>query len=276
MWKVVHVFKVQRFNWGKCVFKSIDIRLVVLATVAAASVACSKTEYVYQTTGGNQGQSNQDYINIPSGVWMDGVNDINYYPTLDGLVIRAGDSSGKNVSIGGFNGTGTGNKAFLGLMEYSGKLVSEIESIEVEARQDRNSPASYLNLLIDCDGDGTWTSGTDAIVVVDSDVNSLPTQTFEFGSTFRRISFSATDSAFKAVDARCGMPAQFESTRAPLSQLPPTARLINASTGDLGMPRATVMPAIMLVMNTSSEKALKQMTVREIKVNDKSFRFVQD
>lgn len=263
---------------GEDVFKSFDVRKLVLATLALASVACSKTEYVYQTNPNtNEGQSSNGSAYIPPGVWLDGVNAVNFYSTSEGLVIKTDNTTNLNTFAGGFNGQGTGNKAYVGLTEFNGMRISDIETIEVEARQDRGTSLAFLNLQVDCNGDGIYDSANDGIIVVDSDASSDVSLSFDFPMTsFRRISFSADQPLFKSVNGSCGLPEHLQSKRVSLSALPASARLFNGSTGDFGMPRDTVMPSVLFVMNDSNQKQAKQVTLRELKLNDKSFRFHQD
>lgn len=253
-------------------------RFLMLATLSTLTAACANdTTTVYQTApGGNQAQTTNGSLNIPSGIWLDSVNFVTFYQSDDGLVARTEDSSGKTVSVGGFNGGGTGNKAYIGVNDFGGSLVSDIKVIEIEARQDRGTPLAFINIQVDCNGDGAWDATNDGIIVIDSDSTSDVSLTFDFAATFRRLSFSADQPLFKSVNGACGMPKHLESTRAPLSRLPATARLFNGATTDGGMPRNTVMPAIMLVLNDSNQRASKQVTIREMKVNDRSYRFVKN
>jgi hypothetical protein len=253
--------------------------LAGLSTLSAFSVACTAdVTNVYQTAAGaNQAQGVSGDKGVPAGVWLDSVNAVSFYPSAAGLVVRSDDTSRFVGTPGGFNGGGVGNKAYVGLTEFNEFPVSSLRVIEIEARQDRGTPLAFMNLQVDCDGNGIWESSKDAIVVIDSDANTDVSLSFDFTSTFKRISFAADKPLFKAVTPlgteKCGLPPHLGTERRALTSVPATARLFNGKTGDGGMPNDTFMPSIMFVMNDSNQRAAKQVTIRELKVNDKSFRF---
>ena len=217
---------------------------------------------------------------MPAGVWLDGVNRIRFYTTNDGLVIHADDTSAlvPATPTGAFNGGGTGNKALVGLNEYDGRLVSEISGISVTAKQDRNSSFFYLNMQVDCDGDGVWNSALDGIVVVDSD--SLADFLLPADGSSVAIDINSGSNVFKMVGGpkpSCGnIPPHIgpgSGSPAPLTDLPATARFFNGDTGDGGMPRDLEMAAILFVMNDSAIKVARTMTIGSITIGTDDYMF---
>jgi hypothetical protein len=231
-----------------------------------------------QGPAGDQGAAGGS--GVPDGVWLDGVNRIRFYTTNDGVVIHADDTSAlaPATPTGAFNGGGTGNKALVGLNGYDGRLVSEISEISVTAKQDRNSSFFYMNMQVDCDGDGAWDPALDGIVVVDSD--SLADFLLPADGSFTTIDINPGDSIFKMVGgpkASCGnLPPHIgpgSGSPVPLTDLPATALLFNGDIGDGGMPRDLEMAAILFVMNDSATKVARTMTIESITVNADDYPF---
>ena len=211
---------------------------------------------------------------LPAGVWLDGVNEIDFFSTAGGLMMQAADTTAAGTLPGAFNGAGTGNKALLGLSEYDGMLAGDLASISVTARQDRGVSFFYFNMQVDCDGDDAWTA-SDGIVVVDSD--SLAGFALPADGSFVTIRLDPADAVFKMVGGpkpSCGnLPSHLGAASSPLTDLPGTAELWNGSTGDGGMPRATPMAAILFVMGDSVDQNFRAMTIQSIDVNGDGYSF---
>jgi hypothetical protein len=213
-------------------------------------------------------------LNVPAGVWLDGVNRVMFYSSAGGLMIQAEDTTGVPNDAGAFNGGGIGNKAFVGLHDYDGMLVSDISSIKITARQSRGTSYFYLNLQVDCDGNGVW-DASDGIVVADFTTVAGLTLTDTFAST----TILPTDAAFKMVGgpkASCGnLPSHGGVVGVPLTDLPATAVLWNGSTGDGGMPRDTDMASVLFVMGDSTTEQQRTMTLQSVSINGDEYVFGQ-
>lgn len=213
-------------------------------------------------------------LNVPSGVWLDGVNRVMFYASSDGLAIQAEDTTVATNDAGAFNGGGLGNKAFVGLYDYDATLVSDLVSIKFTARQDRGTSYFYLNMQVDCDGNGVW-DASDGIVVADFSTVAGLTLTDSFVTT----TILPTDAAFKMVGgpkASCGnLPSHLGLVGVLLTDLPGTAVLWNGSTGDGGMPRDTDMASILFVMGDSTTEQQRTMTMQSIVINDDEYVFGQ-
>jgi|GEM_PF-3199857 len=212
---------------------------------------------------------------LPAGVWLDGVNEIDFFSTADGLMMQAADTTAAGILPGAFNGAGTGNKALLGLSDYDGMPVSDLSAISVTARQDRGGSFFYFNMQVDCDGDGAWTAA-DGIVVVDSDTVAefaLPAD-----GSLVTIDLDPTDAVFKMVGgpkASCGnLPSHLGGAAgSPLTDMPAAAELWNGSTGDGGMPRSSPMAAILFVMGDSANQNFRAMTIQSVDINGDGYEF---
>lgn len=212
---------------------------------------------------------------IPSGVWLDGVNRIEFFSSAEGLVMQSYDTTAAGILAGAFNGGGTGNKALVGFNQYDDMLVSDITNISVTARLDRGGSFFYFNMQVDCDGDGAFNAATDGIVVVDSDtVADLALVT----GAVTTIDLDPSDAVFKMVGgpkASCGnIPSHLGGAAgSPLTDLPGTAELWNGSTVDGGMPRDTELAAMLFVMGDSANQQARTMTIDSITVNGDEYSF---
>lgn len=212
---------------------------------------------------------------IPAGIWLNGVNYIDFFSSSDGLIMQAADTTAAGTSPGAFNGPGRGNKALVGVADYDDILVSDIASISVTARLDRGSSIFYFNMQVDCDGDGIFNEANDGIVVVDSD--SLADFNLTQG-VFTTIDLDPADNVFKMVGgpkASCGnLPSHLGgAVGSPLTDMPATATLWNGSTGDDGMPRDTELAAILFVMGDSQDREFRSVTIESISVNGDDYIF---
>ena len=226
---------------------------------------------------GEAGEDGRDGANtaIPAGVWLDGVNRIEFFSSAEGLVMQAADTTAAGILAGAFNGAGTGNKALIGLNQYNDMRASDITDISVTARRDRGSSFFYFNMQVDCDGDGAFNAANDGIVVVDSDtVADFALAT----GVMTTIDLDPADAVFKMVGgpkAGCGnLPSHLGgAVGSPLTDLPATARLWNGSTGDNGMPRDTELAAVLFVMGDSANQQARTMTVESIILNGDEYSF---
>ena len=211
---------------------------------------------------------------IPAGVWLDGVNRIMFYASSEGIMIQAEDTTGATNDAGAFNGGGRGNKAFVGLYDYEGTLTSDITSLYLNARQDRGTSFFYINMQVDCDGNGVWTAD-DGIVVVDFDLVAGLNLTDAFATT----TITPDQPVFKMVGgpkATCGnLPSHLGAIGVPLTDLPATAVIWNGSTGDGGMPRDTDMAGVLFVMGDSGAEQQRTMTIKSVSVNSDEYVFGQ-
>lgn len=212
---------------------------------------------------------------IPAGIWLDGVNRIEFFSSEEGLVMQSYDTTAAGILAGAFNGAGTGNKALIGLNQYNDMRASDITGISVTARRDRGSSFFYFNMQVDCDGDGAFNAASDGIVVVDSGtVADLALAT----GVMTTIDIDPADAVFKMVGgpkAGCGnLPSHLGGAAgSPLTDLPATARLWNGSTGDGGMPRDTELAAVLFVMGDSANQQARTMTVESINFDGDEYSF---
>lgn len=179
--------------------------------------------------------------------------------------------------VGAFNGSGTGNKLFLGFSGFAGTSPLALSAIILRARSDRGSAQLYLNLQVDCDGDGVFDPSVDGIIAVDSGM--VPA--LALGATFTDITILASDPVFTIVGGglfpngqpKCGLYSHLGNEGRPLTDLPPTAILWDGSTGDNGMPKNKVMPSVLWVLGDSSNLQDRAVTVASASFGPASYVF---
>lgn len=213
----------------------------------------------------------------PAGASAIGVNAGSHTLGSEGLVLATRETTANPP--GAFNGPGAGNKAFLGFSDHDGVLLSALGPIVVRARRDEGTPFFYLNLQVDCDGSNTWDDAVDGVVIVDSD--ALPALALETDA-MTDVTIDPAAPIFKIVGAgsppgplKCGLFSHLSDTPLPLTSAPAAARLWNGDTGDNGMPRGTVMPAILFVLGDSNNLAARKVTVEKVTVGGKVYDFTR-
>ncbi len=209
---------------------------------------------------------------FPPGTSAVEVNKATNTLTPEGLVLETFATPANPP--GGFNGPGAGNKAFLGFSGYDNTLLSALGTIVVRARRDLGTPFFYLNLQVDCDGNGTWEDTVDGIITVDP--SALPA--IGLDATMTDVTIQPTDPVFKVVGAgmppgpmKCGLFSHLSATPLPLTSVPASARLWNGDTGDNGMPRGKVMPAVLFVLGDSNNLADRKVTVESVTIGPKLY-----
>lgn len=135
--------------------------------------------------------------------------------------------------------------------------------------------SSYINLLIDCDGDGIWNkkynpdmsedkANSDTIVVV-----SPTSSTFDLQDQFTTITINASDMMLRSVGGRCGLnehPAGGGRSLNDLVAAHPNAKFIAAIPQDCGMPKNRTMSPILLIQGDSGTNQVLRTTLKEIKL----------
>ena len=137
--------------------------------------------------------ANDGGLSLPAGTKGVTVNKTSASLGAEGFVL-ATQASAPNPA-GAFNGAGTGNKAFLGFEALDGLPVTQLGTVTLRARRDVGSSLLYVNLQIDCDGDGAWNPAVDGIVVVDA--GAAPG--LALGATFADVTIQPTDAVFTVV-----------------------------------------------------------------------------
>jgi hypothetical protein len=213
-------------------------------------------------------------VPTPAGTTAFRTNYVFYGQTATGLQMDFLDTTNFAVQPGAFNGAGTGNKAFVGFNEFSGRPFNTLTTIDVTFMQSVGPNNNiYMNYIIDTNGDGVFTPPTgtpdssgDCIVVSlwPNATNGEPGDTFTLDMA--SASFGAVGPGSSTV---CGLPKHTSPTGL-LSSLTGysngSALLLNAATGDGGMPNGRIMPAITFVVGDSNNRVLRKIDLRELKL----------
>lgn len=189
------------------------------------------------------------------------VNDASAAVDADGL-LRLRTEEGDN-DAGGFNGTGTGNKAIAGLPGFDGLALLDLHSLAVESTAVSGGSSLYFNVIVDL----SCGSGDLSLIVADATVGTIT----DLGGGLSRGEYSADEAQWKAVGGLDELlPEHLDSTGGRLSSVVasyPLACLRDADTGDAGMPKDTVTTAIMLILGDSLNHSAQEQRVSRVEVN---------
>ena len=211
----------------------------------------------------------------------------NYSITINKTAVSreslAGNHFAQIIAFGGaspagaFYGGGTGNKAFIGLGgdSLAGKNVSLFSSLQFKTLELASNPSGayniYLNILVDLNCNPTNPSYV--IIVVDE----YAVTTSPKGS-WNSYVINASDSVFKSVGAKGGLPSNQSASGLPLSTLTtsnPNACLVAADVHDNGMKRSQKLSPFLLIHGDSSYTTQSVVQVDDIQltVDSKTLTF---
>ena len=222
---------------------------------------------------GQTGQDGRDYL--PAGFFDHSVNQASVDLALDGSTAESVALRLRTQPIdndpGAYNGTGDGNKAILGLSQYDNTSLQSFDSISFESKVFAGSQQLYVNLIVDlyCDGSN--------LKIVVADFTSLGSSTpLSYG--YSGWYAAASQAKWRAVGgiqdpaipANTILPSHLALGSGKLSDVAaayPFACLVNAETGDGGMPKGQPTSAVMLILGDSTTKSFNGAFVRQITVN---------
>lgn len=214
--------------------------------------------------------------------------------TVPVLVTKTGTNN-----AGGFNGGGLGNKAMLGIQGFNGMPLSELQSVvwiwqELEAAHpDPLGLRVYANLIIEPDPIG-FPGVYKVLVLSDTlapiiDVISTPLGGGSWKITWptdsKKLVFCVNPAGLPAppnpvesvwVSPPPGVPFFSAVNNMYFTQLfamadilaaYPNARLVDASSGDGGLPHTTVTPALMIIVGDSNNVVMVSRLIKQVQVN---------
>lgn len=155
-----------------------------------------------------------------------------------------------------------GNKGIYAIPGLEGRAVSDLLRIEYAVRRDTGSAPVYPSLGVDCNQNGQWDRGIDALLTLDPSAAATKEPT----DTFSTIQFTATEAVFKATAANaCNVPALYVSGSTPpvsLASLPSGVTFVGG-VRDVGYPRGVALPAFTIAHGTTVSTEASQVTFRE-------------
>lgn len=199
------------------------------------------------------------------GVKLEGVNKTqnDVISDLGNKVVKLELLSGSSP-VGGFNGSGVGNKAYLGF-KY-GTPLSNFQGITFKSKVPSASPLNknvYLNLQVDlnCNPSNPFY----AIIVADYMFTTPGLQ-----NQWNTYSVTSSAQVWRSVGGRGGLPSHIATQAGILSTVTtnfPYACLVNASTGDNGQKKNTILPAVLLVLGDSATTAASHIFLDDVVVS---------
>lgn len=183
---------------------------------------------------------------------------------------------------GSYNGGGTGSKAILGINNFNGSPLADLNSLQYTERPYSDQAIAsilYINIIIDLECDGNQIK----ILTADPELNSPPIAVDADGFSTYRI--EEDDKQFRAVgglddpngneiasptNPGVGQFASFNDITAAY----PNACIVKTATGDGGMPKSPIETSgILLVVGSSSTNYNTGAEIKEIKFNDEVYSF---
>jgi len=205
--------------------------------------------------------------------------------------------------VGGFNGGGRGNKNILGITGYSGLPLSEFASVSFSTNAMGTGNNIYLNMIIDLDGDVTTVGDRKILTASDAsgnfpgdivtahvgggaseagNVQNYPAGQYDLRSYLPQktiwgavgsiaINACGNSGVDSCIDPGTGLAlGSHTTTNQSLDLLKaccPNAVLLDAATGDGGMPKNIVTPSIMIISGDSGSLENFTQEIKHISVD---------
>jgi hypothetical protein len=180
---------------------------------------------------------------------------------VDGFDLHLRTETAEN-EVGGFEGSGTGNKAIAGLPGQDGAPLDSLDHLALEMTSVVGSSSPYFNVIVDLD-----CTGTDIVLVV-ADTTAITA--VDLGDGWSRLEWQATDLAWRAVGGLDDvLPEHLSLDAGALADVVtayPTACLRDAATGDGGMPQGVTTSAVMLILGDSQNQSEGDVEVSALEV----------
>ncbi|MFT5459315.1 MAG: hypothetical protein ACI9K2_005825 [Myxococcota bacterium] len=184
--------------------------------------------------------------------------------TPDGLGLVLQTEEGAAL-VGGFHGLGTGNKSIAGVPGFDGLWVSDLDEITFEMKHLAGPWEPYLNVQVDLHCDGSELK----ILVVESP------EAIDAGDGWSRRTVTPGHALWRAVgglgDHLAGHLEPEGATLEAMLDAYPHACLIDADTGDGGMPVDRVTSSVLLIVGDSNNDTESEVLVRAVRVNHALF-----
>ncbi len=228
---------------------------------------------------------------IADGIYDDSVNGA-YVTSPTSGVYTITTTNQVNVA-GSFNGGGTGNKAILGIYGLSGRLLTEFNSFSFSTNSKTGGNNIYVNMIIDLDGDTATTTDRKILVASDQSWATIVKSHTGGGATLAGVTttypageydnrtYSSADPIWVAVggiakpvgciigDATVLENHLSATTRTfdNLNTCYPNAIIVDAASGDGGMPKNVVTTGLMMISGDSNNMLNFTFEVRDLSVN---------
>lgn len=170
--------------------------------------------------------------------------------------------------VGGFHGSGTGNKAIGGLPGFDGMALGDLSGLVVETTLVTGGWTPYFNLILDLD----CACETYKVIVADASLVASPSSTDDGAS---RYEYAADAAQWKAVGGLDDLlPAHLASEGGTLTSVAaayPDACLRDADTGDNGLPAGEVTSAVLIILGDSLNDDESEHRVSALEVGEERY-----
>ena len=274
-------FVQQFFGQKNRELRRFSLTALVVSTGLSSLVGCARETSVYSdpsspaavtpvSTGGN---------GLPTNFYNQSVNRASVEIQPDGVsadskALRFQTSSGTN-DTGGFNGTGVGNRAVLGLGSWHARPVSQAEPISFDAQSFAGSEAIGVSLQIDlkCDGTEIRVVGASGAAIATETTSSGGDGYTRFTASLAKPIWNASGNPILSSDASYVI-VPSSGSRVSLTALLseyPAACLRNASTSASDLPKGIPTAAVLWALGQDSTSAVNSVFVRRLSVGSEVF-----
>ena len=256
--------------------------------LSAVSLGCGRSDTVYGTIepvkvavgppisidGRSvlpRGFYNQSVNSAGVDIWSDNSNS----PYLR---LRILDSSQNGASSGGFNGSGKGNRALVGISLYDNTALANFAGLEMDSKTSTGNLTLDALLIVDLNCAPNNGNSHASLVVLRAEASRL-NSVLDLEGGFKRYSALTSDSVWTSsqgdlVDpgnnATLLLPKSGGTASASLDALInayPNACLKNTASGDPGLPRNIGTAAVLISLGSDTSTDIATLLIDRIKVN---------
>jgi hypothetical protein len=252
--------------------------LIVYFALSLVLGGCGRATKIYPDGSGTVGVlpiQIDDPIVLPSGFYDQSVNHARVDLALDGasetsIALRLQTNATSNPA-GGYNGSGTGNRALLGVAEQNGSLLSAIGAITFDAKSVNGTEGVAVLIQADlaCDGQ--------QLHVLEASSSALQPG-LSIGNGYVRYQAGIGQNVWTSAGAAIShsgnpsitlVPDKSSTTPVSLSALLaqfPGACLKNASTGNADLPKNVPTAAVLFALGTPSTNTYNTVLINRITI----------
>lgn len=261
--------------------RGLGLTAMIAATAFSGLIGCARETSVYSdpsapvavtpvSTGGNA---------LPTNFYNQSVNRASVEIQPDGVsadskALKFHTSSGTN-DAGGFNGSGLGNRAILGLGSWHARPVSQAEPISFDAQSFAGSEAISVSLQIDlkCDGSETRVVSASGTAIAAEATSSSGDGYTRFTASLAKPLWMASGNPILSADANSAI-VPSSGSRVSLTALLseyPSACLRNASTSAAELPKGIPTAAVLWTLGQDSTSNVNTVFARRFSVGSEVF-----
>jgi hypothetical protein len=182
---------------------------------------------------------------LPNGVVLFQANQATWEQIPGGLVSNLPAASNPEGGFACPSTTRIGNKGVIGFQGFTGRRALDLMSVEIEATQTVGTEPIFPTIAVDCNGNGVWDTGVDALLGPDGSA-PLVLQTKVYGMVKTTVVYGGSELIFKATASNaCGIGILYrdQMPQIALNSLPANAILVDG-VQDCSNPVGAAVPSL--------------------------------